>query len=93
MMRNLLLTMSILAALTCGFLLAEQATASSTITRLTIDSAINPVVAKFISEQLDEANSRQDAALLIELNTPGGLDTAMRKIIQAELGSNIPVIV
>ena len=88
-----LLILSILSLLTCGSLVAEQASASPAITHLTIDSAINPIVAKFIREQLDEANNRQDPALLIELNTPGGLDTAMREIIQAELGSQIPVIV
>jgi len=93
MMRTLLLILSILALLPCAALAVEQSPTSPAISRLTIDSAINPIVAKFISTELDEANQRQDAALLIELNTPGGLDTAMREIIQAELGSSIPVIV
>ncbi len=93
MIRNLLLTLSILSALTCGQLGAEQAAAAPSLARLTINSAINPIVAKFVSEQITAANNRRDRALLIELNTPGGLDTAMRQIIQAELGSTIPVIV
>ncbi len=94
MIRNLLLVLSILGGLLFYAPLgAEQSTAAPTISRLIIDSAINPIVAKFIREQLDLANQRQDSALLIELNTPGGLDTAMRTIIQAELGSTVPVIV
>ncbi len=93
MMRNLLLILSILTLLPCGVVAEEQTTSSPTITRLSIDSAINPITAKFIRTQLNEANRRQDVAMLIELNTPGGLDTAMREIIQAELASTIPVIV
>lgn len=93
MIRNLLLVTSIIGILTCVSLDAEQTTASPVISRLVIDSSINPIIAKFISEQISDANSRQDLALLIELNTPGGLDTAMRQIIQAELGSSIPIIV
>ncbi len=92
-MRSLLLILSILTLLPCGVVAEQQTTSSSAITLLSIDSAINPITAKFIREQLNEANRRQDVALLIELNTPGGLDTAMREIIQAELGSTIPVIV
>jgi membrane-bound serine protease (ClpP class) len=54
---------------------------------------INPVVAAFITEQLTRANDDQVLAFLIELDTPGGLDTAMRAIIQQMLASRIPVIV
>lgn len=93
MIRNLLVIFWILALLPGNSPGAVPPVASSIVTRLTIDSAINPIVAKFIEEQLAAANQRQDSALLIKLNTPGGLDTAMRQIIQAELGSDIPVIV
>jgi membrane-bound serine protease (ClpP class) len=93
MMRYLLLILSLLVVLPCNLRAAEPAPTSPAIIRLSVNSAINPVLAKFISEQLTEANQRQDRAFLIELNTPGGLDTAMRQIIQAELGSTIPVIV
>ncbi|NOR66780.1 MAG: nodulation protein NfeD [Woeseiaceae bacterium] len=60
---------------------------------LSIASTINPVTASFISEQIDLANRNSDPAILIQLDTPGGLDTAMREIIQAELNSQIPIIV
>ena len=63
------------------------------IRHLKIASAINPVTAAFISQQISLANQNSGAAILIQLDTPGGLDTAMREIIQAELNSTIPVIV
>ena len=63
------------------------------IRHLSIASAINPITAAFISEQIEQGNRDENLAILIQLDTPGGLDTAMRDIIQAELNSIIPVIV
>lgn len=63
------------------------------IRHLTIATTINPVTAAFIVEQITRANTEQNSAILIELDTPGGLDTSMREIIQAELNSLAPVIV
>jgi membrane-bound serine protease (ClpP class) len=60
---------------------------------LRVSGSINPVVADFVSDELARANAADAQALLIELDTPGGLDTAMRKIIQATLASRTPVIV
>ncbi len=73
---------------------APNSDASAGVIRhLSIASAINPVTASFLAEQIDIANRNQEAGILIQLDTPGGLDTAMRDIIQAELNSAIPVIV
>jgi len=60
---------------------------------LQVASSINPVTATFISEQIEQANQQNNRAILLQLDTPGGLDTAMREIIQAELSSRVPVIV
>lgn len=57
------------------------------------EGTINPVTTSYISRLLDEASERSADALLIELETPGGLDTAMREIIKAFLASDLPVIV
>ena len=65
----------------------------TTIRYLNIASSINPVTASFITEQIKIANQNGERAILIQLDTPGGLDTAMRDIIQAELSSPVPVIV
>lgn len=66
---------------------------TTAIRQLNIASSINPVTASFIAEQITDANVSGDLAVLIKLDTPGGLDTAMRKIIQSILNSEIPVIV
>ncbi|MCM2263693.1 MAG: nodulation protein NfeD [Desulfuromonadales bacterium] len=58
-----------------------------------INGSINPVVADFSVEEMQRANEALAPAFLIEIDTPGGLDSAMRRIIQATLSSRIPVIV
>jgi membrane-bound serine protease (ClpP class) len=58
-----------------------------------VKGAINPVVADFVTEEIARANAAGAPAFLIELDTPGGLDGAMRRIIQSVLASRLPVIV
>ncbi|WP_321369459.1 nodulation protein NfeD [uncultured Desulfuromusa sp.] len=67
--------------------------AQKEIRHLHIAASINPVTAAFISQQIAIANQQAEPAILIQIDTPGGLDSAMREIIQAELNSTIPVIV
>jgi membrane-bound serine protease (ClpP class) len=57
------------------------------------DLEINPVTQDWISSQLARAESGQYAAAVIELDTPGGLSTSMKKIYQRELAEKVPVIV
>ncbi|BCR05538.1 serine protease [Desulfuromonas versatilis] len=73
---------------------AQPLQATSPVIRVVeVADVINPVIAGFLVDQLQQANSQQAKAFLIRLDTPGGLDTAMRTIIQGILGSRIPVIV
>lgn len=58
-----------------------------------VADTINPVIARFITDELARAHQEEARAFLLEIDTPGGLDTAMRSIIQAVLGSRVPVIV
>lgn len=58
-----------------------------------INGSINPVVADYVVDEMRRANEASAPAFLIEIDTPGGLDTAMRQIIQSVLSSNVPVIV
>ncbi|SDL42875.1 Nodulation efficiency protein NfeD [Geoalkalibacter ferrihydriticus] len=58
-----------------------------------IADVINPVVARFINQEIERTNREGMRAFLLELDTPGGLDTAMRDIIQSILNSQAPVIV
>jgi membrane-bound serine protease (ClpP class) len=54
---------------------------------------ITPVIADFLSDGVARAQRDGYAAYLVEIDTPGGLDSSMRKIIQTFLGANVPVIV
>lgn len=76
-------------------LAALQASISpaNTIVLIEFAAPINPVIASFIAAEIDTANRNDNRAVLIEMDTPGGLDTAMRDIIQAQLNSRVPVIV
>ncbi len=60
---------------------------------ITLSSEINPVSASFVSDSIDQAKSEHAAALVIELNTPGGLGSSMNDIVADELASPVPVIV
>lgn len=59
----------------------------------TYDGVINPVASEYIHDALASAEEGGAQALIISLNTPGGLDTSMRLIIKDIIGASIPVIV
>lgn len=63
------------------------------IDRLVLDDTIQPISAGILDRALQTANSDGSVALLIELNTPGGLLTSMRSMSGAILSSRVPVIV
>ena len=60
---------------------------------LTASGEINPVMANYLKRGIHQANSAHAVAVLIKLDTPGGLDSSMRDIVQAIDNSNVPVIV
>src|SRR5262249_10090099 len=60
---------------------------------LTIGGVISPLTAKYLERGIDRATAANARAIIVELDTPGGLDSAMREMTQAILGSPIPVIV
>lgn len=57
-----------------------------------LDGAVGPAVADLIVRSIDDAEEAGAAALVIRLDTPGGLDKSMRQIIQAILAADVPVI-
>ncbi|MBI5193336.1 MAG: nodulation protein NfeD [Nitrospirae bacterium] len=57
------------------------------------DGIINPVAGEYINGAIKKANLDNVTALMIELDTPGGLDTSMRDIVKAISNSKVPVIV
>ena len=58
-----------------------------------IDSIINPVVAEFVAESINKSSKDGAECLIIQLDTPGGLDLSMRKIVKDMLSADIPIIV
>ena len=60
---------------------------------VTIDGVIDPVDAEFLTKAIRNATSAGAECLIIQLDTPGGLDLAMRSIIKEMMRADIPVIV
>ncbi len=60
---------------------------------ITIDGVINPVSAEFIRKSIAKAQEKRSEALVIELDTPGGLDTSMRSSVKDIIGSEVPVVI
>jgi membrane-bound serine protease (ClpP class) len=58
-----------------------------------VDGTITPVIANHLVDGVQRADRDGHAAYLVELDTPGGLDTSMREIIKAFLGADVPVVV
>ena len=61
--------------------------------KIVINDAIHPVTVEYIGRALDAAAANHDQAVLIELNTPGGLVDSTREIIEKISASPVPVIV
>jgi membrane-bound serine protease (ClpP class) len=59
----------------------------------TYEGVINPVAAEYLHDALSEAQTLGACALVIKLDTPGGLDTSMRLIIKDIIASTFPVVV
>lgn len=58
-----------------------------------VDGIVNPVMSEFISKSIDSAVEENSEALVIRLDTPGGLDTSMRSIVKKIISSEVPVVV
>ena len=87
-----------LAVVAGGVLAGTLAAASaprqgSTVVVCEVDDEISPVTAEFIIESLQAAREQDAALFVLRLNTPGGLDTSMREIMQDFLASDVPTLV
>ncbi|MCG3116550.1 MAG: nodulation protein NfeD [Candidatus Manganitrophus sp. SA1] len=60
---------------------------------ITYDGIINPVSSELFTTAITQAEQAGAEALIIQLDTPGGLDTSMRDIIKAMVASEIPIVV
>jgi membrane-bound serine protease (ClpP class) len=89
----------ILAALSLGTAtggarsVASSNSSADRVIVLRIDGEIEPILAQYIVNGIGEANRQHSSLILITMNTPGGLDTSMREMVRAILGSSVPVAI
>jgi len=60
---------------------------------LMVDGIVNPVMSEFVVKSIQGAQKENAEAVVIQLDTPGGLDLSMRDIVKAILSSDIPIVV
>ena len=92
MVRGLFLSLGVLAA---AVALVSPASAAPALPVLVaeLENDINPVTQDFLIDAIERADGGGYAAVVIELDTPGGLASSMRAIVKAILAAEVPVIV
>jgi membrane-bound serine protease (ClpP class) len=71
----------------------DGASPAPALARVVVDGAINPAVADFVHQAIARAHDQGAPALVIQLDTPGGLLPSMRAIVKDILAAPLPVIV
>ncbi len=74
-------------------LLVVTLPASGEVLKIVVNDAIHPITTEYITRAIAEAEKNKDEALLIEINTPGGLLDSTRDIIERVVASPVPVII
>ena len=69
------------------------AAAPGPVSIIQIEGVISPITMRLVSTAIDRAQAERSQALIIQLDTPGGLERSMRGIVQRMLNAELPVIV
>lgn len=75
-----------------GEVTPKAAEESAHVAHLVVNGAIGPATTDYLTTAMQEAHEQGAQAVVVEMNTPGGLDAATRDIVQAFLASPIPII-
>jgi membrane-bound serine protease (ClpP class) len=86
----LVVSMGLSFALAAGS--ARAASSAPPVLELKLQGVVDPFTASYLTRGIDQANAEGDTAVLITIDTPGGLDSSMRTIIKSILESKVPVI-
>lgn len=65
---------------------------SPRVVALSLDGVVGPATSDYLVRAIRQANDEKAAAIVLRIDTPGGLDTSMREIIRAILASRVPVL-
>src|SRR3972149_9371678 len=90
---NLIFDRAILLVFLAVFLWSPAHAAGEKIYFVKAEGIINPIMAEYLTKGIRNAEAEKAAALVIQLDTPGGLDLSMREIVKAMLSSEVPVVV
>ena len=83
----------LLGLLIGSFIAIQVQAASSTVYVLKVKGTINPILVDYIERGIEQAEDANAAACIIQMDTPGGLDSAMRDIVMEIVNSRVPVVV
>ncbi len=86
-----LLFIAVLLLGVCG-IIPELSSQQQQVNVITLEGVISPVTADYMDYEISQAVEDGAEVLVVELDTPGGLMTAMRSIIQLELNAEIPIV-
>lgn len=72
---------------------AESGSPENHVDVVVVNGVIDPFTARYVSRGIDVAQEDGAQCLIIQLDTPGGLDSSMRAIVQEIMGSSVPIVV
>jgi membrane-bound serine protease (ClpP class) len=72
--------------------LAQAASAPPKVIAVDVDGVVHPITAEIVAGAIAQARAENASLVLMRLNTPGGLDVAMRETIEEMLASPVPVV-